>query len=115
MPDSKEFKSHETLPWTEVEGFDQPGIDEKILYQDEKQGTYARLLKLAPGFKSGDTPLKHDFDEVVWVLDGYSVNPNTGNRYTPGMYAVFPAGTEHGPFFYPEGALFIEFRHYVKK
>lgn len=110
-----QFKSHENLPWTEVDGFDQPGIQEKILYRDEKQGTYVRLLELAPGFKTGDKPLKHDFDEVVWILKGYSVNPNTGDHNTTGMYAFSPAGTEHGPFYYPEGALFIEFRHYVQK
>jgi hypothetical protein len=115
MAKDSEYQAHETLPWRDVEGFDKPGIQEKILYRDEKQGTYVRLLKIAPGFQTGDTPLKHDFDEFVWVLQGYAVNPRTGHQNATGMHAVFPAGLEHGPFFYPEGAVFLEFRHYAKK
>lgn len=114
MTNNAEFKSHDHLPWTEVAGFDQPGIEEKILYRDKRHGTYARLLRLAPGFKSGDKPLKHEFDETVWILDGYSINGRTGDRSEARMFAVFPAGMEHGPFIYPEGALFLEFRHYLK-
>ena len=115
MEKISEFQAHETLPWTEVKGFDMPGIYEKILYRDEKQGTYVRILRMAPGFRSGDKPLKHDFDEFVWVVSGYSVNPRTGHQNTAGMHAVFPAGMEHGPFEYPEGAVFLEFRHYARK
>ena len=111
---SREFNFPVNLPWSDVEGFERPGIKEKILYRDEKQGTYARLLKIEPGFETGSKTLKHDFDEIVWILNGYSLNPRTGDRNDTGMFAVFPAGMEHGPFSYPEGALFLEFRHYAK-
>lgn len=115
MNENKEFKSPEGMQWLKVGGFSQDGIFEKIIYRDERQGTYVRLLRLDPGFQSGEKPLKHDFDEVVWVLEGYSINGISGDRNDKGMFAVFPAGLEHGPFKYPEGALFLEFRHYPKK
>jgi uncharacterized RmlC-like cupin family protein len=98
-----------------VTSYAQPGATEQILYRDQTSGTYVRLLRMPPNFKSGDRPLQHDFDEVVYVLEGTWEDLTSGVRRPPGTVAVFPAGVPHGPFAYPEGALFIEVRHYKPK
>jgi hypothetical protein len=99
-------------PWSEVHSYARAGATEQIIYRDPVAGTYARLLRMPPNFQSGDRPLQHDFDEIVYVLEGTWLEIESGTRRGPGTVAVFPAGVPHGPFAYPEGALFIEFRHY---
>lgn len=104
-----EFMEHESISWNEV----RKGQWEKILYKDEVQGTYARILKFAPGFITGQKPMVHVFDECIYILEGNAANvKNPEEIFTTGMYAVFPKGTEHGPFVTPEGAMWIEFRHF---
>lgn len=115
MPGAREFSAHEVVPWMEAKGYAAPGAVEKVLYQDAHDGSYVRLIKMPRGFKSGDEPITHDFDEVIWVLEGYCVNARTGERSEVGSFAAIPAGMNHGPFLYPEGGLFIEFRHYAKR
>lgn len=107
-----EFSDPEHLPWSQIGS----GAWEKILYRDEMGGSYVRMLRFAPGFITSEQPMVHDFDEVVHILDGGVANVNRPEeRYTRGMYAVFPARTEHGPFISEGGALFIEFRHYTRQ
>jgi len=109
---SREFKDPETFhAWQPVAGLP-PGAWEIILYRDPSSGTYSRLLRVAPGFPGSDKPLKHDFDEVVYVIKGRLIDCLTGQPYSAGSCAFFPAGQEHGPHTAPEGALMIEFRHY---
>jgi mannose-6-phosphate isomerase-like protein (cupin superfamily) len=89
-------------------------IWEKIIWKDQKSGTYIRLAKTDPGFKGTNT-LKHDCDEFVYVLQGKQINTNNGKVWHQGMSSAFPAGTEHGPFATEEGIICIEFRYYSKK
>ena len=111
----REFKSPESVSdWKQVANLP-PGAEEIILYRDEKSGTYARILRLPPGFKGGDKPLKHDFDEVVYIAQGGIVDAFTKTAYPTGYYANFPEGLEHGPLDAPVGAIFLEFRHYTAK
>jgi hypothetical protein len=111
----REFKSPESVSnWKQVANLP-PGAEEIILYRDEKSGTYARLLRLPPGFTGTDKALKHDFDEVVYIIQGGIVDRLTNKAYPAGFYAFFPEGLEHGPLAAPVGALFIEFRHYTAK
>ena len=111
----REFKFPESVSnWTQVPNLP-PGAEEIILYRDEKSGTYARILRLPPGFKGGDKPLKHDFNEVVYIAQGGIVDALTKEAYPTGYFASFPEGLEHGPLQAPVGAVFIEFRHYTAK
>ena len=106
------FRALDQIPTLPVTTYSQPGASEQILYRDADTGTYVRLLRMPPDFRSGEQPLQHTFDEVVYVLEGIWVDLTSGARRGPGTVAVFPAGTPHGPFGYPEGALFLEVRHF---
>ena len=106
----KEFVDINALEWKDdaVHG---PMVKEKILHKDKETGSYTRLLRIAPGFKGGKK-LRHDFDEVVYILKGGLINRENQNIYTSDMVAYFKKGIEHGPFEAPVGALTWEVRHY---
>ncbi len=111
---SRYFSAAQEIPAQPVTSYAQPGATEQILYRDATTGTYVRLLRMPPRFKSGDQPLQHDFDEIVYALEGTWEDLASGARRPAGTVAVFPAGVPHGPFAYPDGALFIEVRHYKR-
>jgi hypothetical protein len=107
-------------PWTELEfkteGVQPPGASEAVFYRNEKTGSYIRFLYVKPGPGTGSTQtLSHDFDEFVYIISGGNVNERLGHRYKAGTFAVFPAGTKHGPLSSPVGLRVIEFRHYLPK
>jgi hypothetical protein len=112
---SRYFREASAIPAQPVTSYGRPGATEQILYRDESTGTYVRLLRMPPNFQSGEQPLEHDFDEVVYVLEGTWHDLTSGARRAAGTVAVFPAGVPHGPFAYPEGAVFVEVRHYKPK
>jgi hypothetical protein len=112
---SRYFRAARDIPAQPVTSYGQPGATEQILYRDPTSGTYVRLLRMPPNFRSGHQPLEHEFDEVVYVLEGTWEDLTSGARRGAGTVAVFPAGVLHGPFAYPEGALFVEVRHYKPK
>jgi len=112
---SREFKDPEKIfDWQPVPGLPE-GAWEIILYRDNESGTYSRLLRVEPGFTGSEKPLKHDFDEVVYIIKGGLIDRLTGQPYPAGTFGYFPAGLEHGPHTAPVGALMIEFRHYKSK
>ena len=111
----REFKAPESISeWKHPPNMNE-GAEEIILYTDEKSGTYARILRLAPGYKSADKPMTHPFNEVVYISQGGIVDLFTNTPYPTGYFGYFPAGMEHGPLFAPVGAVFVEFRHYTDK
>jgi len=93
--------------WEKVED----KVWEKVIWRDEKSGTYVRLVRADPGFR-GEKTSRHDCDELVYVLQGQQVNISTGKVWHEGMSSTFPAGVEHGPFATEEGIICIEFRYY---
>lgn len=104
------FVDPEHVAWRVAVGYENPGAEEKILYEDAT-GTYVRLLRWPAGFVTGSEPLRHDeFDEFAWLLEGASVSLGSGERYEAGRFCVVPCGTLHGPFEAPEGALLLEMR-----
>ena len=107
MENKREAVYADEMKWEKVED----KVWEKILRKDEKSGTYVRLIRVDPGFK-GEKPLSHDFDELVYVLQGQVVNIKNGKIWHQGMFCHFPAGVEHGPLATDEGTLAIEFRHF---
>ena len=88
-------------------------IWEKVVWKDKSSGTYVRLVRADPGFK-GENTVRHECDELVYVLQGQQTNIRTGKVWHQGMLSAFPAGVEHGPFATEEGILCIEFRYYRK-
>jgi hypothetical protein len=112
---SREFKSPESVSsWKQIADR-ATGADELILYRDENSGTYSRLIRMQPGFLGADHSLKHDFNEVVYIIQGGFIDKVTKKAYPAGHFAFFPAGTEHGPLAAPVGVFGIEFRHYPGK
>lgn len=112
---SREFKDAEKISeWKQDKDLPK-GVEEIVLYRDANSGTYVRLVKVAPGWRGPDMPRKHDFDEVVYIIQGGMTDRLTGKKYTAGMFASFPTGLEHGPLDAPEGTFTIEFRHYKRK
>lgn len=109
MMDKCEAVYADTIEWEKVDN----KIWEKTIWKNEESGTYVRLVRVEPGFK-GEKTLRHDFDELVYVLQGQQVNVRTGKIWHQGMLSSFPAETEHGPFSTDEGILCIEFRYYRK-
>jgi quercetin dioxygenase-like cupin family protein len=110
MSEKQEAVFCNTINWEKVED----KIWEKILWKDEKSGTYVRLIRVDAGFK-GEKALSHEFDELVYVLQGHQVHSKEGTEWHQGTFSFFPAGTEHGPFKTDEGILSIEFRYYHDK
>lgn len=111
MDDPEFVEPESVLQWQPV-GALPDGAWELILYRDEETGTYARILKLDPGHKGLPKPMEHDFEEVVYNLEGEIIDDLTGKVYGPGTYAHFPAGQQHGPYSSPNGSVAIEFRYY---
>ena len=109
---SREFKDPESISeWKPVPGMPK-GLWEIILHRDNESGTYSRLLRLDPEFPGSRETLRHDFDEVVYIINGGLIDSLTGKVYPAGTVAFFPEGLEHGPHTAPVGALLIEFRHF---
>jgi len=106
MQEKREAVYADELKWEKV----QDKVYEKILWKDEKSGTYARLIRVDAGFR-GEKPLSHEFDELVYVLQGQVENIQNGKIWHQGMFCFFPAGVEHGPLTTEEGCLSIEFRY----
>ena len=106
-----EFFDHDRhIGWRQVEGAEE-GIIEKILSEDPETGDYTRLLKFPPGLTTSAL-LVHDFWEEVYILDGFLIDLNKEETYTPGMYACRPPGMKHGPYSIPQGCTTLEIRYY---
>ena len=107
MQDKKEAVYADEMKWEKVQDL----VYEKILWMDEKSGTYARLIRVDAGFR-GERALSHEFDEVVYILQGQVRNIQNGKTWHQGMFCQFPAGVEHGPLATEEGAVAIEVRYF---
>ena len=110
-----EFFRPDPLSWTPVAGSATagaggPGIDEKVLSRDPVTGDLTRLLRFAPGVRTGD-PIAHDFWEEVLIVEGSLQDLGLGRTFSAGMYACRPPGMRHGPYACPRGALLFETRY----
>lgn len=72
-----------------------PGLFIKLLWRDEKNGFYTRLIKAKPGWR--EHPLAHHpVYEEAYCLDG-DFDYNFG-KMVKGQYFFRPAGIRHGDF-----------------
>ena len=96
--------------WREVEG-SQGTMFEKILAFDPESGSLTRLLRFEPGLETDDV-LEHDFNEEVYILDGFMTDKHKRITMGKGYYACRPAGMKHGPYSVPFGCTMFEVRSY---
>jgi anti-sigma factor ChrR (cupin superfamily) len=91
----------DTLPWTPTPF---PGVDLKILMQNEETGLLTALTRFAPGAR---LPLHEHADlEQSFVLEGSLVDDE--GVATTGNYVWRPAGSTHEAHS-PDGALVLSF------
>ena len=89
------------LPWTPTPF---PGIDIKVLLEDEETGLLTALTRLRPG---AVLPLhEHTGLEQTWVLEGRLVDDE--GEVAAGDYVWRPARSRHAARA-PEGALVLSF------
>jgi len=110
-----EFFRPDHVTWTPVAGSPTAGaggagIDEKVLSRDPVTGDLTRLLRFAPGVRTGET-IAHDFWEEVLIVEGSLEDLGLGRTFSAGMYACRPPGMRHGPYACPRGALLFETRY----
>lgn len=98
--------------WEDEEGHEGQGRYVIFPYRDPKSGTYARFLKVDPGWK-GTESKTHPYNEVSYIIKGGIIDLSNNKVYREGDIAYFPKGVPHGPFYYPLGVFKIEFRHYA--
>ncbi|MEE6272661.1 cupin domain-containing protein [Georgenia sp. MJ206] len=112
MPkDELEFFPAETVGWTPCEG-KVPELTERILTHGDRPGVVSRILRFAPGTDtSANGPLRHDFWEEVYILEGSLTDLRLGQTFTAGSFACRPPGMEHGPWTSEEGCLTFEVRY----
>ena len=73
MNETREGEYPDVIKWEKVND----KVWDKVLWSDEKTGSYVRLVRGDPGFEGKET-LKHEFDELVYVLQGMQINLKTG-------------------------------------
>lgn len=89
------------LPWQPMPW---PGIEQKILLQDQETGLTTALIRMAPGSELPDH--EHTATEQTYVLEGRLVDDQ--GTVTAGNYVWRPAGSGHAARA-PEGALILAF------
>lgn len=107
MKEELEFFASSGIPWTE----DGPGITQRVLSQDPREGTLTRLARWAPGTLSGAEAIRHPYVEEVYLLEGSLTDLTLGQTFTSGDYACRPPGMPHGPYRTDEGCTMLEIRY----
>ena len=100
-PSSSRYVTVDDLPWTQTRF---PGVEIKVLMEDEKTGLLTTLTRLAPGARLPDHT--HVGIEQSWVIEG-TLEDEEGT-VTAGNYVWRPAGSRHAATA-PEGCLVLGF------
>ncbi|HUK74399.1 MAG TPA: hypothetical protein VLU99_01305 [Nitrososphaerales archaeon] len=98
--------------WKHVEG-EPEGMDELLLHT-HPDGSYTHLLRVKKGVEI-DEPVKHEFFEEAYYLEGEMLATNTNTKIVRGMYVFHEPGEEHGPFKCLKTCLILEFRYYTPR
>ncbi|MDH4247507.1 MAG: cupin domain-containing protein [Deltaproteobacteria bacterium] len=98
---SSHFINPENLSWQPTK---YPGVDIKVLYQDEPRGLMTALFRWAPG---SSLPFHEHVDiEQTYVIQGHLVDDEGECR--TGEFVWRPGGSRHVAHA-PEGALILAF------
>ncbi|WP_433167756.1 cupin domain-containing protein [Kribbella sp. CA-247076] len=106
MKTEREFFATGDLPWTEAGD----GITQRILSKDAADGTLTRIARWAPGTRSGDEVIRHEYVEEVYLLEGELTDLTLERTFGPGDYACRPPGMPHGPYVTTGGCTMLEIR-----
>ena len=103
-----EFKS-DRVRWRHPKG-EPEGVGE-VLLRRHKDGSYTHILRIDQGVEITQ-PVKHDFYEEAYYLEGEMLNTKTKKIIRGGAYVFHEPGEEHGPFKCLKTCLILEFRYY---
>jgi redox-sensitive bicupin YhaK (pirin superfamily) len=95
--------------WRHAKG-EPEGVDEVLLHR-QKDGSYTHVLRIKDGVEFTQ-PVKHDFYEEAYYLEGEMLNTKTKETIGAGAYVFHRPGEEHGPFKCLKTCLILEFRYY---
>jgi len=109
-----EFTPVTSVPFTDCEPHIE-GLSEAVLARSDNDDSVTRILKFEPGTDtSPNGPLRHDFWEEVYIIEGSFTDLRLGKTFRAGDWATRPPGMEHGPWRSDEGARMFEVRYYMK-
>jgi len=97
------------LRWRRARG-EPEGVTEAILHR-HPDGSYTHLLRVEKGAEFL-LPVRHDFYEEVYYINGEMLNTATRERIRGGAYVFHEPGEAHGPFRCLKTCLILEFRYY---
>ncbi|MGI9425752.1 MAG: cupin domain-containing protein [Hyphomicrobiaceae bacterium] len=100
-PLSSRYVTVDDIPWQSTQF---PGVEIKVLMEDEESGMMTALTRLAPGAVLPDHT--HEGIEQSWVLEG-TLEDHEG-AVTAGNYVWRPAGSRHVART-PDGCLVLGF------
>ena len=103
------LKALQSMNWTRAKG-EPEGVDEVLLHR-HKDGSYTHVLRIEEGVEF-PSPVKHDFYEEAYYLEGQMLNTKTNKTIEGGAYVFHEPGEEHGPFKCLKTCLVLEFRYY---
>jgi hypothetical protein len=103
-----ELKSNK-MHWRRAKG-EPPGVDEILLHRHE-DGSYTHVLRVKKGVEFTH-PVKHEFYEEAYYLEGEMLNKKTKETIGGGSYVFHKPGEEHGPFKCLKTCLILEFRYH---
>lgn len=103
------LKSSQKGIWKQARG-EPKGVSEIILHR-HPDGSYTHLLRMEAGVEMPE-PVKHDFYEEAFYIQGEMLNTRTKKRIVGGSYVFHEVGEEHGPFRCLKTCLILEFRYY---
>lgn len=87
------------------------GVWEQVLAEDPETGDGTTLQRYEPGTDtSRQGPVRHDYFEEVYILEGSLTDLRLDETFCAGMYAYRHPGMEHGPWTSPEGVLMLVIR-----
>ena len=104
-----DIKALQRMDWRRAKG-EPEGVDEVLLHEHQ-DGSYTHVLRVKGGVEFRE-PVKHDFYEEAYYLEGEMINTKTKKRIVGGAYVFHEPGEEHGPFKCLKTCLILEFRYF---
>jgi len=102
-------KSDQETRWRHAKG-EPEGVEEVVLHKHE-DGSYTHIMRVKKGVEFRE-PVRHDFYEEAYYLEGEMINTKTKERIEGGAYVFHEPGEEHGPFKCLKACLILEFRYF---
>lgn len=97
--------------WRRAKG--EPGGVDEVLLHSHEDGSYTHVMRIKEGVEYLN-PVRHDFYEEAYYLEGKMLNTRTNETIEGGAYVFHEPGEEHGPFKCLKTCLVLEFRYYKR-